>query len=184
MARSFSNLNFIQTDKGLFAIAIVENQGPRYGIYSGWCDAFAFKKESKGWRLVSILLQAGGGGRMGYPGKYERMIRAGESTVGIVISSYMGHMGIEMSSESIVGLKDGNLELLAIISTDFTKDNSFGTPSVNIRNLYHFEKKDKTEYDLIINQYDYKSGNPSKLKSIRIPYKNGYQIPDDYMFEA
>jgi hypothetical protein len=184
MIRTFSNLNFIKTGKEIYAVAICENQGREAGACTGWCDAFAFRKTDKGWRMTTVLLQAGGGGRMGYPGKFERIIRVGDFTAGIVISSYIGQSGIESVSETIAALKDGNLEPLVSISTAFTTDDSFGMPPGRLGNEYHFERQGKPMYDLIIDQYDETGKKPRKLRGIRIPYKNGYDIPDEFLFES
>lgn len=183
MIRSFKNLQFIKTDKGLFALAICENQGPRYGVYTGWCDAFAFKKEPSGWKLTSTLLQAGGGGRMGFPGRYERTIRVGDFKAGIVISSYFGQSGIELTQESIAAFENGKLSPLTVVATDYVKDASFATPPVRISNSYHFERNGNENYDLIIVQYDQAGSKHRKLKNSRIVYKNGYAIPEEYEFE-
>lgn len=184
MKRTFKNLKFIETGKGLYAIAIVENQGPQYGVYTGWCDAFAFKKNNEGWQLSDFLLQAGGGGRMGFPGQFERIIRIGDAKAGIVISSYIGQSGIEVVRESIVTFEDGALSYLTTVATDYSIDGSFGSASIRLSNQYRFERKGSADYDLLIEQFDVTGKKPRKVKSNRIVYKNGYKIPDSYEFES
>lgn len=180
--RSFTTLKFVKAGNALFAFAICENTGPGYGVSVGWCDVFAFTKSNNKWIMTDYLLQAGGGGMYGYSGSFDTLLRVGKEALGIVLDGGQTHMGTHFFKD-IIALQNGKLSPLVSVTT--YHDYASGAQDVLTvcqQNKYSFEKNGREMYDLKIVQYDCRKGEQKKA-TVVIPYKEGYTIPDKFIFE-
>ncbi len=185
ISRSIPRLEFLKTDKSLYAIAVCENQAPWYGASIGWCDIFIFKKEKNKWNLTDKMLEAGGGGMYGSSGEFAGLIRVADDAVGIVLSGGQTHMGA-LFHQDVIQFKEGKLNKLTSIFTHHSYEFGDGN-TICEDNSYYFEKNGKNEYDLKIKKTDCtekKSKKPKKPIEAVIPYINGYNIPKEFQFEG
>ena len=183
LSRAIPSIEFLKTDKALFAIAVCENRAPFYGASIGWCDIFIFKKEKNKWNLTEQMLEAGGGGMYGSPGEFAGLIRVADNAVGIVLSGGQTHMGALFHND-IIQFKEGKLEKMTSIFTHHSYEFGDGN-TICEDNSYYFEKNGKNEYDLKIKKTDCLEKNSKKSKKpieAVIPYINGYNIPKEFQF--
>ncbi len=182
LSREIPSLEFLKTDKDIYAIAVCENRAPFYGASVGWCDIFIFKKENNKWNLTEKMLEAGGGGMYGSPGEFRKLVRVADDAVGIVLSGGQTHMG-ELFHEDIISFREGKLEKLTSIYTHHSYEFGNGN-DVCEDNSYYFEKNGKNEYDLKIKKTDCLSKKPKKTIEAVIPFNDGYTIPKEFQFEG
>ncbi len=182
ISRDIASIEFLKTDKAVYAIAICENRCPMYGVSVGWCDIFIFKKENNKWNLTEKMLEAGGGGMYGSPGEFNGLVRIADDAVGIVLSGGQTHMG-SLFHDDIVNFKDGKLKKLVSIYTHHSYESGMGNDSCE-DNSYRFEKNGSNNYDLKIKKSSCLEKKPKKPIEVVIPYNNGYTIPAEFQFEG
>ncbi|MET6996964.1 hypothetical protein [Chitinophaga defluvii] len=174
--RTLDTLRFFKDDKTTYCIAVMANRGPEFGASSGWCDVLLFSKQNNSWQLQDAVLNAGGGGRFGYPGHFVKLVRTGDAQMGVVLHGGLTHMGESHVWADIIGFGDGKLKPLIHIPVSYEyEDGSGETSNRCYENKYRFEKNGKQLYDLILEQYDCKSRIP--VKKVTVPYSNGYTLP-------
>lgn len=182
IVRTLDTLRFFKDDKTTYCIAVMANRGPEYGISTGWCDILLFSRQNNKWQLQDAMLNAGGGGRYGYPGSFVKLVRTGDAQMGVVLQGGLTHMGESLLWADIIAFQDGKLKSLLHLPVSYEYDN--GSGETNIRcyeNKYRFEKNGKRVYDLILEKYDCNSKTP--VKKVTIPYTNEYTLPEAFREE-
>lgn len=179
--RSVKTLVFYKTDKDTFAIAVADNKDMTgCGSCIGWCDVIAFQRINARWKMTDFLSGAGGG-NLGNPGRFERLLRVGDNMAGIVISGALFHSGA-LIFDDIIGCSNGKLTSLVSIFT--SREYNGGTYYISEGMDYEFKKNGKPVYDLFIERYDIKGKNRKKTDSAVIPYKNGYALPERFSVDG
>lgn len=186
MELTFEPLYFFEAAGVVYALQVIENQGPGYGVSIGWCDLALFKKEQGAWKLTDVLLHAGGGGMYGNSGHFQGMIKVGKNAGGIVLSGGQTHMG-DLFHDDILLLKEGKFSSLVMIYTHHSygdwEDNKEGY-QVCEDNDYQFLESDQEIYDLRIIRKNCLGKDVKEVERVTIPYKSGYAIPAGFVFES
>ncbi len=186
MELTYEPLYFFETAGISYALQVIENQGPFFGVAVGWCDLALFKKGKDGWKLADVLLRAGGGGMYGNSGQFKEMIKVGRDAGGIVLSGGQTHMG-ELFHDDIVLLQNGKLRPLVMIYTHHSygdwEDNADGY-KVCEDNDYRFLESDRELFDLRIIRNNCLDKQVKEVERVTLPYNNGYAIPQQFMFEG
>lgn len=186
MELRFEPLHFFKADDVLYALQIIENQGPGYGVSVGWCDLALFRKERDNWKLQELMLHAGGGGMYGNSGQFKGLLRTGRHAAGIVLSGGQTHMG-ELYHDDIVLLKDGKLSSLLMLYTHHSYgewDENKDAFKVCEENTYEFLESDKEWYDLRIIRNNCLDKQEQEVERVVLTYKDGYTIPEGFIFEG
>jgi len=179
IVRTLDTLSFFKDDKTTYCIAVMANRGPEYGVSTGWCDVLLFSKRDNKWQLQDALLNAGGGGRYGYSGRFVKLVRTGDAQMGIVLAGGFTNMGEHHLWVDIVAFHDGKLNPLLLIPTKYEYDNGTDDASTKCyETKYRFEKNGKPVYDLILEKYNCENKVP--LKKVTVPYTNGYTLPEAF----
>ncbi|TCD28258.1 hypothetical protein EZ456_06100 [Pedobacter psychrodurus] len=187
ITRDDATLKYMEDRSGKYYVYVVENRGPMYGVSIGWCDIFIFKRTSDNWILNDFRLQAGGGGMYGNPGSFEKLIKIGDESLGLVISGGQTHMGSNFNV-TVVELSEGKLRTSFGLSTYHDYGEGAGDDNkitVCDENKYHFKTEaNKKHYNLVIERYNCVNDGSVKVDSVSIPYQNGYKIPESFLFEV
>lgn len=186
MELNFEPLRFFEADDVQYALQVIENQGPGYGVSVGWCDLALFRKEQDGWKLQELMLHAGGGGMYGNSGQFKGLVRIGKHAAGIVLSGGQTHMG-ELYHDDIVVLRQGKLSTLLMLYTHHSYgewDESKDAFKVCEENAYEFLESDKDWYDLRIIRSNCLDKQEGEVGRVILPYKEGYNIPAGFIFEG
>jgi len=186
ITRDDVSLKYYEDISGKYYVYVVENRGPMYGVSTGWCDVFIFKRADGTWTLNDMRLKAGGGGMYGNPGTFEKLEKTGTECQAIVISGGQSHMGSNYNL-TLIELTKGKLGKTFGFSTRHDYGEGAGDDyklTVCDENEYHFEQvPGKAHYDLILERFNC-LGDPSvKTDSAIIPYKDGYKIPERFSFD-
>lgn len=180
MVREIQPLYFFKAENEEYALAVVENQGPDYGSSVGHCDLFLFtKKNSNLWALSDFLLKAGGGGMYGYSGAFERVLRIGKHSAGIVISGGQTHMG-SYFFDDIILVRDGKLTHLLNVGRESSYGNWDDNDGYKLCEQleYKFIKSEKEMYDLQLKRIDC-LGVKKPTNQTKISFENNkYVIPN------
>lgn len=187
ITRADVSLKYFEDASGKYYMYVVENRGPMYGVSTGWCDVFILKRTNNNWQLNDFRLQAGGGGMYGNPGSFKELIKTGDESMGITISGGQSHMG-QNYNVTIIALSLGKLGKSFYLPTYHDYGQGAGDDykiTVCDENKYYFQKGTNSKnYDLIIERYNCVSNSAVKTDSVRIPYRNGYNIPERFLFEG
>lgn len=187
ITRDDASLKYFKDHSGQYYVYVVENRGPMYGVSTGWCDVFIFKRSDGLWKLNDFRLQAGGGGMYGNPGSFEKLEQIGADSKAIVISGGQTHMGNNFNL-TMIELTQGKLGT----SFSFPTRSDYGEGAgddyklkVCDENQYHFRKMPGKKYfELILERFNCLNDQSVKVDSVVIPYRNGYAIPERFNFEG
>lgn len=178
--RGLDSIMYFQQDNNVYCVALFTNTGRGGGApVSGWVDVWAFKKTGSGWQTVSYLLNAGGGGMYGNSGYFDKLIKMGNHTIGIIISGGITHMGSSVSWDNLIAFKEGKLFPAMNIVTNDAYDNGSGTQHCRVNNWWLLHTAQQENYDMVIIPGSCIGGN-QPLDRIIVPFKNGrYNIPSE-----
>lgn len=187
VTRDDVTLKYMENPSGKYYVYVVENRGPMYGVSVGWCDVFIFKRTSDNWILNDFRLQAGGGGMYGNPGSFEKLLKMGDESMGLVISGGQTHMGNNFNV-TVIEFSRGKLGTGFGLSTYHDYGEGAGDDykiTVCDENKFHFKTEpNKKHYNLVIERYNCVNDASVKVDSVSIPYQNGYKIPERFLFEG
>lgn len=178
--RSLDTIMYVQQDNIPYCLAVYTNRGKGGGApVSGWVDVWLFKKTEDRWQTASFLLNAGGGGMYGNSGYFNKLVRMGNNTIGIVVTGGITHMGSDVSWDDVIAWTGNKLEHQFNIVTQNMYNNGSGTQSCVI-NRWMFQQGRQEYYDLLIFPASCLV-NTLPLDKVTIPYRNGhYTIPDSF----
>lgn len=181
MDRSLDSIMYFQQDNHVYCMAVFTNTGRGGGApVSGWVDVWAFKKTDNGWQTVSYLLNAGGGGMYGNSGYFDKLVKMGDHTTGIIISGGITHMGSSVSWDDMIAFKAEKLLPALNIVTNDAYENGSGMQHCRINKWWLQRTPQQENYDLVIVPGSCISGN-QPLDRIIVPLKNGrYNIPSEF----
>lgn len=179
--RHLDSVMYFQQDNNLYCVAIFANQGKSGGApVSGWVDVWAFKKSGDGWQRVSYLLNAGGGGMYGNSGYFNKLVKVGNHTTGIVVSGGITHMGSSVSWDDLIAFNNEKLSPVMNIVTNDAYDAGNGMQRCSINKWWLQPDGQQENYDVVIIPGSC-IGSTLPLDRIRVPYKSGrYPIPDKF----
>ncbi|KQC02796.1 hypothetical protein [Pedobacter sp. Hv1] len=187
ITRDDVSLKYFENSSGKYYVYVVENRGPMYGVSTGWCDVFILKKTNNNWQLNDFRLQAGGGGMYGNSGSLKELVKIGDESLGITISGGQSHMG-QNYNVTIIELSHGKLGKSFFLPIYHDYGQGAGDDykiTVCDENKYYFKKSTNNKnYDLIIDRYNCVNNSAVKVDSVRILYRNGYNIPERFLFEG
>ncbi|SEW51830.1 hypothetical protein SAMN04488122_4523 [Chitinophaga arvensicola] len=178
MERALDSLLYFQQDNNLYCVAIFTNRGKSGGApVSGWVDVWAFKKTGDHWQTVDHLLNAGGGGMYGNSGYFDKLIRMGSRTTGIVISGGITHMGSNVSWDDLIALTNDKLTPVMNIVTNNMYEGGNGVQKCNL-NKWMLQHNGEQENDDLVIVPSSCIGSNVPLDRVTVPYKNGrYNVP-------
>ncbi len=179
--RSVDSVMYFQQDNNIYCMAIFTNQGRSGGApVSGWVDVWAFKKSGDRWQTVSYLLNAGGGGMYGNSGYFNKLVKVGNHTTGIVVSGGITHMGSSVSWDDLIVFKDEKLAPAMNIVTNDAYDGGSGMQKCRINKWWLQPGTQQENYDVVIIPGSCIGVGTLPLGRITVPYKNGhYSIPGE-----
>lgn len=179
--RHLDSVMYFQQDNNIYCVAIFANQGKGGGApVSGWVDVWAFKKSGDRWQSVSHLLNAGGGGMYGNPGYFDKLVKVGNHTTGIVVSGGITHMGSSVSWDDLIAFKDEKLSPVMNIVTNDAYDGGKGMQRCSINKWWLQPVGGQENYEVVIISGSC-IGGTLPLDRITVPYKNGhYPIPGKF----
>lgn len=180
--RSVDSVMYLQQDNNAYCVAIFTNQGKSGGApVSGWVDVWVFKKSGDRWQTVSYLLNAGGGGMYGNSGYFNKLVKVGNHTTGIVVSGGITHMGSSVSWDDLIVFRDDKLAPVMNIVTNDAYDGGSGMQKCRINEWRLQPGSQQENYDVVIIPGSCMGVSTLPLERIIVPYKNGrYPIPDKF----
>ncbi|WP_212005585.1 hypothetical protein [Chitinophaga sp. HK235] len=179
--RNLDSILYFQQDNNTYCVAIFTNRGKSGGApFSGWVDVWAFKKTDGHWQTAAYLLNAGGGGMYGNSGSFDKLIRIGTHTTGIVVSGGITHMGSSVSWDDMIAFQEEKLFPVMNIVTQNAYDAGNGIQKCSNNKWVLQHSGQQENYDLVIFPGSCMGGN-TPLDRIMVPYKKGrYNIPAEF----
>lgn len=176
--RNLDTIMYVQQGNSPYCLAFYTNRAKSgAGVFSGWVDVWVFKKEGAGWQTAATMLRAGGGGMYGNSGYFDKLVKMGTNTIGIVISGNITHMGSDFSWDDVIAWTGNKLEAQFSLPTQDIYDNGTGNQKC-VTNHWMFQPGAQEHYDLLVFPGSCLASSLT-LDKVTVPFRNGrYTLPE------